>query len=233
MTKSSEELTAFVKKYERLAKSKVRSFLAHNPRHDAQWLGEDLLQSAYMGIVLAFQTYDKEMGVPEHAYVSLKIEFAILQDFDRENPVSARTIAKLRKYQDDKAKVENLYRRPITHAEYAEWDLTSDKQLSDFLLSAMVQVMPVDDEILQNRHFHNGSLLDKFILRKEIMAVIRKAIAKMSKREKIIIKSLYIDGKSLRETGEIIGIRKQSVAGARDKILAKIRKNLEEVGVEV
>ena len=97
----------------------------------------------------------------------------------------------------------------------------------------MVQVMPVDDEILHSKYFQNGSRLDKFILRKEIMVVVRGAIAKMSKRDKFVVKSLYIDGKSLRETGEKIGIRKLSVASIRDKILNKIRKSLKEAGVAI
>lgn len=233
MSKGSGNATAFVKKYEWLARAKVRAFLARNPRCDAVWLGEDLLQSAFIGVVQAYQTYDPTTGVPEHAYVSLKIDYAILQGFDAENPVSARTIAKLRKLQEDKANLEGMYHRHVTYAEYADWHVTSDKNLAKFLQYAMMQVMPVDDETLQNKYFQNGSRLDKYVLRKEIMSIIRKAVARMTRREKLIIKSLYIDGKSLRQTGELVGIRKQSVAGVRDKIIDKIRRRLEDAGIDV
>lgn len=233
MTSGSEEATAFIKKYERLAKSKVRSFLARNQRGDALWLGEDLLQAAYIGVVQAYKTYDPSTGVPEHAYVSLKIDYAILQGFDKENPVSARTLAKLRKYQDDKATLESLYERSVTSAELADWVITSDTSLANFLQLATMQVIQVDDESIQNKYFQNGFRLDKFVLRKEIMAIILGVISSLAKREKIIIKALYIDGKSLRETGELIGIRKQSVAEARDRILDKIRRGLEDAGIDL
>ncbi|MBQ9407189.1 MAG: sigma-70 family RNA polymerase sigma factor [Desulfovibrio sp.] len=229
----TEELAAFVQKYTRLAKARVRAFLARNPRPDARWLGQDLLQSAYIGIVQAFQSYDSSLGTPEHAWVGLKIDYAILQCFDSENPVPARDIAKLRRYQEDRANYESIRGRKVTLAEYADWDMTTDRRLADFLQLAGLQVMPVDDELLHSRHFQNGSRLDTLVLRKEVMACIRDGLSALSQREKFIVKSLYVDGKSLRQTGKVLGIRKQSVAGARDAILEKLKRRLRRAGIDV
>lgn len=230
---ASQGLDEFIRKYDWLVKVKVRSFMAKNPRGDGYWLSEDLTQAAYMGLVQAFRTFDVSRGVQEQAYASLKIDYAILQEFDRQNFLSSRDIAKISRLNKDREKLEVLYGRPVTSDELAYFSIISDKDLAGLLRMAAICLQSVYDEEGNEIEIPTSNGSENFILRSQFKASLRKSFKMLTEREKMVMKLLFIDGLSLRQAGEILGIRKQSVAGTKKRFIRKIRLVLAADGVKV
>ena len=56
----------------------------------------------------------------------------------------------------------------------------------------------------------------------------RKAISKLSKREKQIINLLYIEEKSIEDVSKILKIGSKTISNTRNNALNKLRKDMEE-----
>lgn len=56
----------------------------------------------------------------------------------------------------------------------------------------------------------------------------KKAISKLSKREKQIISLLYIEEKSIEEISELLKISSKTIANTKNNALNKLRKDMEE-----
>ena len=231
MQGSQAELDAFVRKYERLARAKVRNFVARNHRQVCGDLHEDLLQSAFVGIVQAFYAFDKERNVPERIYVAMKIDYALLQEFDRCNIVSSADIAKIGRLKKAETLLEKLYYRPVSKEELALFMSLSDKEIDAIWQLANIRSLQIDEQPAQMKSINSS--LDAAIYRRELLARVRKAVLGLSAKEKFIVKLLYVDLLSLGKAGELLGVCKQSVAGARGRILRKIRKALSDEGIAV
>ena len=87
--------------------------------------------------------------------------------------------------------------------------------------------MSIDDDFVQAKH-KSESVAVARIYRKERAKALLELSLELSKRDKTIIKLLYIDGLSLSQAGKVLGIRKQSVARARDNMLKRLKAKLED-----
>ncbi len=60
----------------------------------------------------------------------------------------------------------------------------------------------------------------------EIKQVVRKALAKLSKEEKILIEQFYFEGKSHKEIGQILNLNSKQVEYLKQKAVFKLRNLL-------
>lgn len=222
-----KNLDEFLQKYEALIKSKVHTFIARNPTPGIVSYQEDLLQAGYIGLMQAYRSFDSNYGVPEIAYVSMRVDYVILQEFDRLNPLSSRQIAQQRRLQESKCLIDSLYKRPTTRQELADWEGISVGDLESLIKLNSRQFVSIDDDFVQAKH-KSESVAVARIYRKERAKALLELSLELSKRDKTIIKLLYIDGLSLSQAGKVLGIRKQSVARARDNMLKRLKAKLED-----
>lgn len=215
----------FLKRYVGLAHSKVHTFLSKNVRLAETGIRDDLLQAAKIGILQAQSSFDPTIGVPELVYVSMKIEYAILQEFNRINPVSLQTIAKQRRLKEDRQKLESLFGRTVTKSELAEFLSMEDEEL-DCLLQEMAETITTDYSLDDLGISSQDDSVEDVVHMNEVLEKIRKVTATLSSREQAILRMLYKEGKSLRATGEVFGVTKQTIAEQKYKMLEKLRKAL-------
>lgn len=73
-------------------------------------------------------------------------------------------------------------------------------------------------------NYVKGNKIDKLMSKEEH----RKAISRLSKREKQIIKLLYIDEKDIEEIARELNITEKTVSNTKNSALDKLRNDMEE-----
>jgi len=228
MSKGVEtDIHSFLRRYDNLARAKVHAFLAKNVRQDSHWLREDLLQACRCGIVQAHKTFDSSRGIPERAFVALSIEHALLQEFDKTSHVSSGTLAQLGRINRDKSLLESLFKRPVSKDELADFLSMTEGELDSVLQHAGSQD-EFDDEIGHLYGYSENGEIEEAIFEATVSEIVATSLNKLTARERKILEFLYVEELSLEKAGRRLGIRKQSVLSAREKILAKFRRALED-----
>ena len=214
----------FIDIYKPLAHSMVSGFLLKNPsRKDLQWLREDLMQAAFLGVVNAEKTFDAEKGIPEKAYVIKQIEIQILKEFDRINFLSSSKIVKIQKFHRDKKRFEAIMQRKVTNEEFAEFSFQSATSIDQLLmLSTPVESVSTPEE--QQFLLDEKKSTEEIIANKEFRAKLKSSIDKLLTREREIVSMLFLEGLTLQEAGNRLGITKQSIHEEERHILDKLKR---------
>lgn len=229
-----KELQDFLKKYERLVRARVHVFLSRKPQRVADWLREDLQQAARGGVVCAYRTFDASRGVPEAAYVSLQIGYAIAREFDIISPVPARDIAKISRLLADKALLERLFCRPVSNRELADFLSVREAAVEECLqLFVECAESAEGGDFVQTMLADEGLSVEEEVCRKEVREDIAAAVSELAPREREIFFLLFVRGMTLEAVGSRFGTSKQSIAKTRDRLLARIRRSLEKKGYSV
>ena len=93
--------------------------------------------------------------------------------------------------------------------------------------------VPLDEDIINKvslSYFDDGTFfVENYTKLEKVMSKEqhRKAISKLSKREKQIINLLYIEEKSVEEISRILKISNKTILNTRNNALNKLRKDME------
>ena len=219
-----EESSKYLKTYSSLAKSMVSGFLRKNLcRKDIQWLREDLMQAAFLGVVNAEKTFDAKKGIPEKAYVIKQIEIQILKEFDRINFLSSSKIVKIQKFHRDKKRFEAIMNRKVTNEEFAEFSFQSATSIDKLLmLTAPVENVSTPEE--QQFLLDEKKSTEEIIANQEFRTKLKSSLGKLLTREREIVSMLFFEGLTLQEAGKRLGITKQSIHEEERHILEKLKR---------
>lgn len=219
-----EQQSQYLQMYSSLAKSMVSCFLRKNlSRKDIQWLREDLMQAAFLGVVNAEKTFDAEKGIPEKAYVIKQIEIQILKEFDRINFLSSSKIVKIQKFHKDKKRFEAIMQRKVTNEEFAEFSFQSATSIDQLLmLTAPVESVSTPEE--QQFLLDEKKSTEEIIANKEFRSKLKSSLDKLLTREREIVSMLFLEGLTLQEAGKRLGITKQSIHEEERHILDKLKR---------
>ena len=94
--------------------------------------------------------------------------------------------------------------------------------------------VPLDEDIVNKvslSNYDDGTFfVENFTKLEKVMSKEkhRKAISKLSKREKQIINLLYIEEKSIEEISRLLNISNKTISNTRNNALNKLRKDMEE-----
>lgn len=206
---------------------------------NSQYEEDDLINIGVIGLMDALSKYDPKKKVPFEAYARLRIRGSIIDELRKAGPVSRNKIDKLNEYYRAKEELENELKRSPSEIEICKrlgidkYELSKLHETVHYLSSVSL------DSLLFAKNDEDGNLLDiledrKFntpeeeLINKEKKKALVKAIDKLDKREKTILKLYYIESLTLKEISYILDISIPRVSQIHGKILLKLRDFMEE-----
>ena len=194
---------------------------------------DDLVQEGKIGLIVAIDRFDPNMGSKFLTYASWWIKQAILQalsEHNRQVRLPANRISILEQYKKVKGKLTQDKEREPSREEVME---TMGIERHD-----LVEQSSVSYHSSKNDEDENGTMLDILandtpmpdaaLMEESYKRGIRMILNKLSKRERIIVKmSFGIDlerSYTLEEIGEKLGLTRERIRQIRDKAILRLKR---------
>lgn len=197
---------------------------------------EELISDGMLGLVKAIDAFEPERGFKFSTYATPVIRGSIYNGLRRLDWLPERTRAKARNLQKAMNKLSQLNGRRPTEDDLAEELAMSAKEVYDLIsnLSSMYLLsldQPIGDEdgdasmgdLVEDTGF--ASPEEEFEYQEERDA-LRKGIAKLPERERILLESHYFEGYTFESIARDWGISKQRVSQLHLRAVRRLRDNL-------
>lgn len=190
---------------------------------------EDLCQVGQLGLLKAYENYNKDIGSNFSSYAYLYIKGEMLK-YIRENKVvkiSKEMISLSKSILKAKELLSQKMMRNPTNQELAIFLEVDEEKINEAMLSCEYvksldyelnedgRELTMYDSIKYDEKGYDDNVLD-----------LRNEIEKLSDMEKQLIISRYYEDKSQQETSKILGISQVQVSRNETKILTKLRSKL-------
>lgn len=211
--------------------------LAHRlaQRLPAQVEMTDLISVGVMGLIDAAGRYRPSMGVPFDAFARRRVQGAML-DALRDLDWAPRSLRRMRRELDGAvAKLRSELKREPTEDEVAgqmqmtpaEYDKAMD-QVRTLDVGAVRQLDATgeDGQPLLELCIDADEGPDAQLERKELRALLAKAILELPERERQILALYYEEEMTMAEIGAVIGVCESRVSQLRSLALSRLRSGL-------
>jgi RNA polymerase sigma factor FliA len=217
----------------------AQAILARLPAHAEI---DDLLGAGALGLLDAVEKFDPSRSVKFRTYAELRIRGAILdslRDLDwapRSLRKKSREIANLCK------ELEQSLGRPPSDTELAEaMNLTLEQF---YELSSRIHGMTAPgslQETVSTEEESGGDVRDDFATtppemdpffqcqNAEVHQLVQDAIDRLPPRERLVVALYYYDEMTIKEIGNILGVKESGVSQIRTKALHRLRTRLKRV----
>ncbi len=193
----------------------------------------DLIGHGIIGLIKALDNLDEKKNV--ESYLRIRIRGAIY-DYLRSLDFGSRKVReKERKIKQAlKELSEKLGREPTDEeiAEYLGEDVKSLQQdLSKISFSYILSLEDIFTEETRNYEEVIGSKnvnVEEEVIRKDLLEKVRKAVEKLSDKEKLVIQLIFYEELPLKEVAKVLGCSVSRVSQIKGEALEKIRKFLKE-----
>jgi RNA polymerase sigma-B factor len=225
---SEEVQTKLVEEYKDLVHSLARKFSKGKSMHD------DLVQVGMIGLLAALRRFDPEVG---RTFESFAIPTIIgeIKRFIRDKTWSVHVPRRIKELGPKiKKAVEeltsDLQRSPQVEEIAAFLDVTEEEVLETMEMGKSYQALSVDNSIEADQEGSTVTLLDLVgdqedgYEKIDQQMLLKKALAVLTEREKLIIQYTYYENRSQKETGEKLGISQMHVSRLQRRALEKLRK---------
>ncbi|WP_458415001.1 RNA polymerase sigma factor SigB [Schinkia sp. CFF1] len=221
-------LNNIVNQYKNLVESLARKFSRGKGLH------EDLVQVGMIGLLAAVRRYDDSYGKSFEAFAIPTI-IGEIKRFIRDKtwsvhvPRRIKELApRIKKAVDDLT--NELERSPKVN-EIAEYlDVTEEEILETMEINNSYHALSIDSKIENDFESSQVTMLDMIASPEDDYGdidrtlLIEKAFKVLSEREKKILKYIFYQDKSQKETGEIVGISQMHVSRLQRRALKKLRE---------
>lgn len=221
-------LNNIVNQYKNLVESLARKFSRGKGLH------EDLVQVGMIGLLAAVRRYDDSYGKSFEAFAIPTI-IGEIKRFIRDKtwsvhvPRRIKELApRIKKAVDDLT--NELERSPKVN-EIAEYlDVTEEEILETMEINNSYHALSIDSKIENDFEGSQVTMLDMIASPEDDYGdidrtlLIEKAFKVLSEREKKILKYIFYQDKSQKETGEIVGISQMHVSRLQRRALKKLRE---------
>lgn len=187
---------------------------------------DDLVQVGTLGLIDAVRRYDPERGTRFSSYAGRRIEGAIT-DHLRSTDWAPRSV--------------RSYQRMMALAE-ANGAVTDDdiSRVSGLDLERVRRTRAdVDRSRLESveHHFHGGTdiadaghSVDADLLRREELDEMRTALGSLPIRQRLLVEAHFLDGRTLTEIGEALGITQSRASQLKAEALATLNRVMTSYG---
>lgn len=229
-TESESAQEALVENYTALVGSIVRKYSKGRDLH------EDIMQVGLIGLLSTIRRFDPSAGTPFEAYLIPNVigeikRFLRDKTWDVHVPRRVKDLwPKLNLAVEELS--TRLERSPKIYEIAEHLEISEEEVLETMEMGKSYQTASVDQSIETGS---DGSTLttldvmgsvDEGFEKVDQKLFLESALHVLDDREKQIIQSLFIDGKSQKETGESLGISQMHVSRLQKKALVKLRKVL-------
>lgn len=188
---------------------------------------EELRSAGYEGLVQAALRYDPACGVPFGAFAHYRVRGAMIDAARRAAPEIRRRSRAMRALQATQALLE--------HAEHsrASPEIGDPRTLRERVAAAAELVAQTTAAVLLTKltpedpeQVVDPDGLEEQIVRHEVLADLRRALARCTKDERELIEALYVRGLTMHEYGTRIGKNVSTVSRHHAKVIAKLTLEL-------
>jgi RNA polymerase sigma factor FliA len=214
---SPEALEILTAHYEPLARYLTRRALARAPAHQDK---EDLLSYAHHGLLDAIRKFDPTRGFKFETYASRRITGSIIDGLRSQDPLSRPVRKRVSALRDAQLRHwENRGRSP-TVEELAE-DIGESVEAVRLLLVHQQTLTKELDAAVAETHFTDGDA--EAVLEEEgLIEGLATLLPRLSQRNRLFVLLYYVDKRSLRDTGKVLGISDSRCAQIRREALQSL-----------
>ena len=199
---------------------------------------EDLKQQGYIGLCCAVDGYNPEEKVPFINYAAFWIKQSMMRYIENSGGIIRIPVAerqKLRKYNKLKHEFVIETGREPTDNEICRYMSISRKQLQDMKRSSIMAnvgsldcYLAEDDDttvgdLVASNDDVEGSVLNK-VEQKQLRDTIWPIVDSLPERQPKVIRAIYQEGKTLKATGDEIGVSIEQTRKIKQKAINMLRK---------
>lgn len=195
---------------------------------------EELVHVGILGLVEAAARFDAERGISFSTFAGLRIEGAII-DFLRRGdwlPRSSRAFEQ-RVSNAERILFERLGRAP-TRSELAKYLDVTDKALEDHQARvAVATIESLDRDVradssqavrLSEIIPDTSASIEEVVLERELVAMARRSLRSLDERSRFVVVSYLLEGKSLKEIADRLGVTRSRVSQLKDDAVRRVRE---------
>ena len=203
---------------------------------------DDLVQAGVLGLLAAVDRYDSERGVRFSTYAEHRVRGAVL-DWLRSADWAPRSLRQAgHRIEEARSALSSELQRPPDDTEIADHlGLTVDqltrtsRELEGVRLLSLNETISLSwDERLELVDVLEGqeqrSPLDHAEL-EEFRAQLTEAITDLPERSRLALSLLHVEGLTMREVGDVLGVTESRVSQIYSETMRKLRAALEARGI--
>jgi RNA polymerase sigma factor for flagellar operon FliA len=200
---------------------------------------DDLIHAGVLGLFDAALRFDQGKQVSFQSYAKHRIRGAILDSLREMDWASRDMRRRHKKLEQITQEVAAKLDRAPTEQEIADamgmdidrWRHVAIDLRTVGLFSASARA--ADDENQNTPEFPAGEALNPDVLtgQRELQSVISKAMATLPERYKMVVSLYYLNGKTMREIGNSMGINESRVSQIHRAALDQMAEHLQSVGI--
>ncbi|MBC7319947.1 FliA/WhiG family RNA polymerase sigma factor [bacterium] len=185
---------------------------------------EDLFHWGIIGLMEAIDRFDENKGVKFETYAIRRIEGAIKDALRREDIFTRGQREKYKRLMNiiDTLEEEEIDEKTI--ADKLGMDLNS---YQEFLEEINPIVISSVEELLEERGLEisdERESIEDQVVNEELLENLKRAIKRLSDREKQILSLYYYEGLTLKQIGLVLGITESRVSQLHTQIILKLRR---------
>jgi len=215
--------TVLAESHMQLVRKVARRVARTLPRHVGV---DDLVGAGALGLVDAARKYDPTRGIAFDAYASIRIRGAIMDQLRAFDFVPR----KVRGRDDAIEKTRRAARRagrPTTDDEVEVRLGIEPGRLRDWLAQGRPSFIAYDSAAEDEQGLPcQKPAVDEVVEEKEMIAAMRTAIASLSGKLQTVLSLYYVEGLTLREIGEVLGVTESRVCQMHGLAVSKLRELL-------
>ena len=195
---------------------------------------DDLITVGMIGLIEAYDRFEKTRGIPFTAYAELRIRGAML-DMLRQQDWVPRTVRKrVRETQQFRDWFIEKNKREPSEAELAQLLGIECSRLEKRMGRDIIQnLVSLEDTVSHSGSLSIGDLLasgavsvEEGLMHREILDLLLLEIERLSERERITVELYYFQNQSLRYIGEKLGVTESRICQIRSQAVQKLRMAL-------
>ena len=193
---------------------------------------DDLISYGHFGLIDAIDRFDPERGVKFETYAMTRIRGEIIDQIRKLDWVPRSVRAKARDVQKAESALELKLERKPTDEELAEemgltlpelWAAQSEGNIAT--VSAMEEYEDSEDrQGIGQKLYDPASNPEDIVVKDAVAELVAGAISRLSVRSKTIMTLYYLEGFTLSEIGEVLGVTESRVCQLQGRLLHDLRE---------
>lgn len=204
---------------------------------------EELVQVGMIGLFMSIQRFDKSFGKSFEAFAVPTI-LGEIKRFIRDQTWSVHVPRRVKelgpRIQKTIDELTVIYQETPTIKEVANYLKVSEEEVLETLeMKRSYRALSADQKVNADGEGETLSILDtegtrdKQLTYVTLRLLLEKLFQKLTNREQIIIKCVYFEEMSQKDTGELLGISQMHVSRLQRRALRKLKENLPMSRAEV
>lgn len=228
---------ALIMQYAPLVKTIVERIACKVPSHIAD--RDDLMNVGIIGLISAFEKFDKGRNVQFETYARYRIRGAVLDELRSRDWLSRSTRNKNSKLEKAFHALQKTLGRPPDDEEVAAHLGISLEEYFELLEEARgISLMSSEDltpeycEHHANRDGLNGRLTDNphnRLLSRELRDILKKAIDDLPEKERQVLALYYYEELTMKEIGAVMSLTESRVCQLHSKAVLRLRGRLKDI----